>query len=152
MYVKKGIPYNIVSDDGYTGNSFITMSDIIANDIIMEAIFNNKSREQIKGFETEPVSRELCESVLDNIKSDEVEYSIDKIIDIDAIYTSSIQSLEREFNVDEVTLQGCEFIVDDYGSSFTVIKVVTYENIEGNELNQVHYLLPLFHHDVVLAN
>ena len=91
MYVKKGIPYNIVSDDGYTGNSFITMSDIIANDIIMEAIFNNKSREQIKGLETEPVSRELCESVLDNIKSDEVEYSIDKIIDIDAIYTSSIQ-------------------------------------------------------------
>lgn len=152
MYVKKGIPYNIVSDDGYTGNSFITMSDIIANDIIMEAIFNNKSREQIKGLETEPVSRELCESVLDNIKSDEVEYSIDKIIDIDAIYTSSIQSLDREFNVDEVTLQGCEFIVDDYGSSFTVIKVVTYENIEGNELNQVHYLLPLFHHDVVLAN
>jgi len=75
-----------------------------------------------------------------------------QIIDIDAIYTSSIQSLDREFNVDEVTLQGCEFIVDDYGSSFTVIKVVTYENIEGNELNQVHYLLPLFHHDVGLAN
>ena len=29
MYIKKGVPYNIVSDDNYTGNSFITMADVI---------------------------------------------------------------------------------------------------------------------------
>lgn len=151
MYIKKGVPYNIVSDDNYTGNSFITMADVIVSDIILEAIFSKETRVNIKGLETMPESRKLCEDVLDNLREDTILYDTDKIIEIDSIYSSALQSLEREYSVYEVSMLGVSYIPEDYGSSFTVIKMVTYENIDGNELHQLHYILPIFSNDVVLA-
>ena len=97
MYIKKGVPYNIVSDDNYTGNSFITMADVIVSDIILEAIFSKETRVNIKGLETMPESRKLCEDVLDNLREDTILYDTDKIIEIDSIYSSALQSLEREY-------------------------------------------------------
>lgn len=147
MFFKTQPSYNI-NDPLYdvTKNTSISLADIIASDICLNAILSD-DRSFICGFDDMKVTRQNAEEALDILKVSKPLVNIDNYDMVSSVYKSIAETMSSHSLVHATSSFGIEFILRDGNvSSFALTKFVIQST--DSDAMQCHYLLPLFSQDI----